>query len=336
MKTTYRVAVLDAVDTLDAGDSKGVSLVAIRKHVTNSFQHLDAKSHHLAAALKKAVDKGELIKVRASFARKPAAAAPPVTSTAKKPKKPKAAKAAPSVAADEDDNVTMAESDMLDEEVLRAPTPVAADDDEVLNVVDDELDDEVLGVGDSCIVEGSSSDYEVTRDSVTTWHCTCPAFKFKKKDSYVAAKTCKHIDAVRTGDVDPISIKRAPPKAVAAASQAALAVLAAPAPLAKSKAAGKSKRGKQAKKGKSRATADADDDDDDVAEEVGAFSFASLTVGQLKECLRANDTVRASACVAARAVVHVPCPVVAMRRTETNGRTFHVSLRRVHALSRGR
>lgn len=93
-KPTYAVMVAESIKTLD--DRTGSSLQAITKQLISSYG-IDVNKTALATAIKKGVESGDLVKVKASFkigkkkpAVKPSAVKPKVT---KKPAKKKAAPA---------------------------------------------------------------------------------------------------------------------------------------------------------------------------------------------------------------------------------------------------
>ena len=161
-----------------------VSLAAIRKHVSSQFA-LDPKSHHLTKALKKLADSGALVKVTSASYSLPETVAATVAAatekSANKKGKQVAAKAAPVPAPSDDESDDAADDDEEEEEQFNRSVTTAGDD------------DAVLGVGDVAIVEGSSgTDYEVVRDGATTWHCSCKAFLFCKKENWVdGQKSCK-------------------------------------------------------------------------------------------------------------------------------------------------
>lgn len=94
----------------------------------------------------------------------------------------------------------------------------------------------------------------MTLQSAVQWHCTCPSFKFAKKADLAPGelKSCKHIDGLRDGSIEPRDVTAAPPPPAKAMPPEA--------------AAGA-----------------------DTNEEKTTFAFSALKIPQLKACLRAND-----------------------------------------------
>ena len=246
---TYADSVLAAIQYSDG--PKGVSLAAIRKYFTAETT-LDPKSVHLTKALKKLEATSKIIKVTsASYTMTVMAVQntkPPTVSTSKPAgKRAKSVPMPPPPPADDDDN------EEEEEEEVQG-------DIEVLGPLDD---DEVLRIGEVAIVESSSGgQYEVVRDSATTWHCTCKSFRFCKKENWVdGERTCKHLEGVRSGEIEPLDI--------IPASKPPIAPIAPIAPT---------------KKSSKKSTKKSAGGDDGVP-----FSFSALSAEKIKDCLRLND-----------------------------------------------